>query len=98
MTIAETILSQLGGKRFCFMCGAKNLVDCGKALMFTLPTRLAKHGINKVRVTLTDADDYTVEFYKTRGSKAVLVSGCEGVYHDQLVEVFENHTGLVVKL
>ena len=32
MSVARTILSQLGGNKFAAMTGAKNFVDCGDAL------------------------------------------------------------------
>lgn len=40
--IAETILSQLGGRRFIAFTGAKEFVAIESGLMFRLPARLAK--------------------------------------------------------
>ena len=38
MTIANTILEQLGGNKFIAMTGAKNFVSDGNTLRMTLPT------------------------------------------------------------
>ena len=92
--IAKTILAQLGGNKFVAMTGAKNLVDTGNGLMFSLPSRFAKNGINKVVITLTPADEYDMEFYKLRGVKCDLVDKIEGVYCDQLQGIFKSYTGL----
>lgn len=104
MQIAKTILAQLGGNRFLAMTGAKNLVGSDNSLAFDLPrTRdFVKGGINKVRIVLTDRDDYTVEFYKVRprniDSMMEPVRKVEGVYVDNLREVFTAETGLETSL
>ncbi len=92
--VAKTILQQLGGNKFRIMTGARSFVDLGNGLMFTLPSKFAREGINRVRVILTDADDYNVEFFKVWGSKCTLVDSVKGIYCDQLQEVFRNRTGL----
>ena len=37
MSIAQTILQQLGGNAFVAMTGSRNLLDCGSSLRFNLP-------------------------------------------------------------
>lgn len=96
--IANAILEQLGGGRFVVMTGARHLVSHADALSFKLPARFAKDGINYVKVTLTAADDYRVEFFKLRGIKFSPVSKVEGVYADMLRGVFEQATGLYTSL
>jgi hypothetical protein len=64
MNIARTIMEQLGGRRFITMTGARDFMDFGNTLQFRLPSRFAKDGINQVRITLTPADLYDMEFGK----------------------------------
>jgi len=90
--IATTILKQLGGIGFAVMTGAKDFVGLESGLMFRIPK--AKDGINRVRVVLTPADDYTVEFWRTRRTSATLVETRDRVYCDQLQAVFTSVTGL----
>lgn len=99
MTVANTILAQLGGNRFAMMTGAKNFVGSADALMFSIGGG-AKNRINKVRVTLTPDDLYTVEFMKYSPSKleTKLINKVEGVYNDMLQEIFTNYTGFFTKL
>ena len=54
--------------------------------------------LNYIKITLTAADDYTVECFKLRGIKFSAVSKCEGVYADMLRSVFEQTTGLYTSL
>lgn len=96
-TAAQTILAQLGGNRFVAMTGARNFVGDTAALRFALPARLAKDGINKVKVELV-ADTYTVTFWKLRGMDVKVVAEREMVYADQLRDVFTSVTGLRVSL
>jgi hypothetical protein len=96
MAVAETILQQLGGKRFIVMTGARSFVGSDHALMFALPS--CKNGINKVRITLDPSDTYTVEFFRIRGMKSELIKSLSDVYFDQLQEVFTDETGLFTTL
>ena len=98
-TVAQTILSQLGGRKFIAMTGAKSFVGGSDMLMFALPARFAKDGINKVRITLTPADEYKVEFMKIIGTKPVkTIAEVDGVYADNLQRIFTSHTGLDTRL
>ncbi len=65
-TIAQTILTQLGGNRFLAMAGAKQLVDLGNGLQFAIG-RGASNKANKVVITL-DGDLYAVRFVTIRGA------------------------------
>lgn len=96
MTIANTILEQLGGRRFALMTGARNFVGCENALMFSLPK--AKDGINRMKVILTGRDDYTVEAYRVTRKGFVAKGALEGIYADQLRGAFERMTGLYMSL
>lgn len=94
LAVAETILEQLGGRRFIAMTGAKYLCGDSTSLQFTLPARFSAQGINKVKITLDPSDTYTVCFYKVRRAELVLVKEVEGVYCDILKDVFTRTTGL----
>lgn len=97
MTIASTILDQLGGKQFQIMTGAHGLLDVGNGLQLSFK---GNRKINKLIIKLTDNDTYTVEFgffnHKTLDYNSV--SKHEGVYFDQLQSLFTSVTGLYTKL
>lgn len=100
MTVAKTILEQLGGGKFIAMTGAKNFLGDTNSLSFRLPGGggFCKGGINYVKVTLTPADTYNVEFSRIRGQKVTLVDAAEDIYVDQLRSIFTRATGLAVSL
>lgn len=100
MTVAETILSQLGGRKFLAMTGARNLLASANSLSFKLP-RFAGCPVTHVIVTLTAHDDYTVEFFRIGRrirSAAEPLARVEGVYCDNLRAVFTAETGLATSL
>lgn len=96
---AEEVLQQLGGNRFIAMTGAKNFVknDPKKQITFKLG-RGAKNGINYIRITLTSMDLYNMEFIKARGTDIKVVVEKDGIYNDQLQDVFTQVTGLYTRL
>ena len=100
LTVANTILAQLGGNRFRAMTGAKNFVGSDDSLTFRLPGNpgFVKQGINCVRITLTPADLYRVEFLRVRGAKFGMKETREDVYADKLASVFREVTGLATNL
>lgn len=91
--IAQTIIQQLGGRRFSVMTGAHTFIALESGLQFKLP-RGAKNKANLVRITLTPLDLYTVEFIKYRNLEQKVISTHEMVYFDQLQELFTEQTGL----
>ena len=60
MTIAATILAQLGNAKFIAMTGAKNFMGFGNGLSMQLPRNASK--ANRLKITLDATDTYTVEF------------------------------------
>ncbi len=97
--IADTILEQLGGRRFTMMTGAKNLLSHEDgSLSFRLPNRFANDGINYVKVTLDWTDTYRVEFGRVWGLTYKVIRETSGVYADGLQDAFRNATGLETKL
>lgn len=99
LTIARTILQQLGGSRFVAMTGARDIVAGRTWLAFKLPSYFAQRGINAVRITLDEAADlYRVEFSKVRGLKITPIATHEGVYWDALAALFTRETGLATRI
>lgn len=95
MTVAKTILQQLGGNRFLVMTGAKNLVGSENSLAMKINGRNgAGKKVSHVRITLTPEDTYTVETMNVYGSKVTTVNTRLNVYCDSLRESFESLTGL----
>lgn len=63
MSVAETILQQLGGQRFTAMTGSKNYLADGNSLRMTLAKNHSK--ANRLTITLDEATDtYRMRFYK----------------------------------
>jgi hypothetical protein len=97
MTIAQTILQQLGGNKFIAMTGARDLAAGSNSLQF----HFAK-GANKAnicRVTLETTDTYMVQFFNRRAFDVRNVGDVKrGIYADQLQELFTAETGLLTRL
>ena len=96
MTVANTILDQLGGNKFLVMTGAKNLVGTENILQMTLP-RVPGNKVNRLRVRLRGDDTYTVETFKF-SSRTLEAQGCwqdgRSSMPDNLQAVFTSLTGL----
>ena len=96
--VAGTILKQLGGNKFMAMVGAHQLTcsdeGCGTMMLKFKGSRIA----NYLKVTLTAADLYDVEFGKIWGMNYKVIKKVEGYYNDMLVDLFETTTGLYTKL
>ena len=94
MSVAQTILQQLGGNKFRVMTGAKDFIGSDNALSFSLPSNFAKGGINRIRVVLDADDTYVMGFHKVRGTSVIDVARESGLYFDMLQSTFTQHTGL----
>ena len=90
--VAETILQQLGGRRFIVMTGSKNFVAVENGLIMTLVRN--KSGANRLSIMLTPMDTYYMRFFKIRAGRLVEVADFDDVYCDQLQELFTSVTGL----
>lgn len=98
MTVANTILSQMGGAgRLAAMTGAKHFAGSENKVSFQFK---GSRKANAVSVELEPSDTYRVKFFKINARKLDLavVNEVEGVYHDQLVPIFERTTGLYLSL
>jgi hypothetical protein len=93
LDVAKTILAQLGGARFIAMTGAKDLLAIDDGLQIRVPSRK----VNRIMITLRD-DRYDMQFIRVHGLKVTNVARVEGVYADQLAELFTEHTGLDTRL
>lgn len=97
MTVAQTILEQIGGRRFLVMTGAKDLLGFENGLQFKLP-KFPGISINSVRITLDPSDTYTIEFGKVGRADYRVIETVSDVYCDMLADVFESVTGLATSL
>jgi hypothetical protein len=98
MNIAQTILEQLGGRRFIAMTGARDFLDCGNALKFRIPGNIAQKRINLVMITLNGSDLYDVEFGRLWKMNYKPVEKHDDVYFDELQPLFTQVTGMYVRL
>jgi len=97
MTVARTILDQLGGHKFRVMTGAKNFADHGNALSMKLGRNSSNS--NYLKISLNSMDLYDVRFSKwTKKFEEKSVKEYNNVYNDSLVEIFESHTGMHTQL
>ena len=79
------------------MTGASNLGARDNSLSFRVGRN--DRAVTHVRVVLTPADEYTVEFMRIRGLQPVKhLATVEHVHADNLARVFETNTGLRVSL
>ncbi len=96
LEISKTILDQLGGRKFIAMTGSTNFMGGENYLSFKLTTNKIK--ATHLRITLTENDTYTLEFFRFRGTKVTNLNKIETVYFDQLQEIFTDITGLLTHL
>lgn len=94
--LANTILQQLGGNKFCAMTGSKNFVATGRSLRMSLTRN--ESGANFLEVHLDEWDTYCMHFYWAGMTKAgvryITKAKWEGVYADGLQDIFTEVTGL----
>lgn len=96
MTVAKTILQQLGGNRFIAMTGASNLLADNNYLQFKIGKNASK--ANFVRVTLEPSDTYKMEFIRVHGGKVTVLETYDDVYNNSLQEAFTSYTGMYTSL
>ena len=97
LKVAETILDQLGGNKFCVMTGAKNLGGTEDSLSMKIGRNSSNS--NYLKITLNSMDLYDMEFCKlTRMGEKKSVTEYSDVYNDMLTKVFEKHTGMYTSL
>lgn len=106
--VAETILNQLGGNRFVAMTGAKKFFTNGNDMCCTIGRNASK--ANRLQIILDADDTYTMKFIKFTGerlnrktltytpAKVETIKEINGVYCDQLEELFTDVTGMYTRL
>jgi translation initiation factor IF-1 len=92
--VANTIIDQLGGRKFITMTGAKDIFALEEGVSFKVPGTLTKNHINYIKVWLDPSDTYTVEFWKYEKMRGDKISEHSMVYDDQLQSIFTAETGL----
>jgi len=97
MTVANTILDQLGGKQFLVVTGSNGMVGGKNSLTMFVPG--TKHrGKVKVTVELTPLDLYTVTVGRIKGFEWEEIEKRDMVYCDMLMDTFEELTGVYCTL
>ena len=97
MTVAKTILEQLGGNQFRMMTGAKNF----GARDNSLSMRIGRNSSNSnyLIITLNSMDTYDMKFCKlTRKFEEKSVTEYKNVYNDLMRGTFTAHTGMYTSL
>ncbi|MFI9507220.1 hypothetical protein [Nocardia sp. NPDC052566] len=95
---ARTILEQLAGsqRRLIAMVGARDFLVLENGVAFRIMANAAK--ARNVRITLSGDDTYCMEFGNIRGLEFKVRRSFEGLYFDQLREIFEQTTELYLSL
>lgn len=96
IAMIDGALTALGGRRFIVMTGAGQFMADDTSLTFHVPR--AKDGINVVRITPDDTDEYTLMFFRVRGTVVTEVSKVEHVGVENVQAAFSRATGLEVPL
>jgi hypothetical protein len=97
MSVAKTILEQLGGNKFRVMTGAKNFMGFENGLVMKLGRNSSNS--NYLKITLNSMDTYDMEFAKlTRMGEKKSVSEYNNIYCDMLTDQFTAHTGMYTSL
>ena len=97
MRVAETILEQLGGNKFCMMTGAKNLGGTENSLSMRIGRNSSNS--NYLKITLNMMDLYDMEFCKlTKMGEKKSVTEYNNVYNDMMTDQFTAHTGMYTSL
>ena len=97
MTVAKTILEQLGGNKFCVMTGAKNFGGTEDSLSMRIGRNSSNS--NYLKITLNSMDTYDMEFCKlTRMGEKKSVTEYKNVYNDLMRGTVTAHTGMYTSL
>jgi len=88
-----------GGRRLKAMIGAYDFLGSEKdrELQFKWKAK-ARNGANAITISLDPSDTYTLKFWKIRAGKVTKIEEMEGVYDDMLRSIFEDRTGLYLRM
>ena len=96
MDVAGTIVAQMGGfSRLRLMLGAK-VMEIADGIGVKWPNKNRSRG-NYFEVKLRSDDTYDFEFFSVQGGKKS-VKKYERVYADDLIRIFQDQTGWVLRL
>jgi hypothetical protein len=95
---AGEVLRQLGGNRFIAMTGAKDFFKDDKKQQIGFKIGRNAMSVNYVRITLNAMDTYDMEFLSIRNGVLKVKSKADGIYNDQLQDIFTEHTGMYTHL
>lgn len=96
--IAKTILAQMGGMaRLKAFIGAKNFCIVEKGVTFRWSGK-SKNKTNFLKITLNGLDLYDIEFGRIHAMKFTVIETLESIFFDNLVQIFEEQTGLYLTL
>lgn len=97
--VATTILNQLGGQRFVAMVGAKDMGYSSNSLSMKIMRNAKK--VTHVTITYDHGKDlYKMTFsaWNARKFEFKVLEEVDGVFFDQMKEIFESNTGLYTSL
>lgn len=97
-TIAMQTLEYLGGvPRLQVMIGANNFIFDEKGAV-SFKFMKSEYPANKLVLELNGLDLYVMKFVKVHGKREEVVREIDGLFFDQLKEIFEEETGLYLSL
>ena len=96
--IEATTLSQIGGEKAMYMIGGTIQIGHGKPELQVKFKARATGGINYLKIALKGDDTYTMTLSRVTIKGENVKLSLSGVYAEQLVEIFERHTGLYLSL
>tara|TARA_B100000927_G_C16471836_1_gene471892 strand:- start:2620 stop:3258 length:639 start_codon:yes stop_codon:yes gene_type:complete len=97
--VASTIVRQLGGGgRLVSMIGLRQMINQDNGVTLVFPLFKHKGAVNRVRITLNGKDLYDMEFIRVRGKSVKTVRTFNDVWGMDLIEKFEEGTGLLLKI
>jgi len=97
--ITETILEQMGGiGRLIKFTAARNFIDHGNGVSFKFDN-VTNIKINYFKVSYDEGEDlYILEFGYIKSLNYTKVKEMDGIYFDQLLDIFEEETGMYLTL
>lgn len=99
--IANEMLSQLGGRGFMVMVGARMPIYFERDNKVVLRMAIGKncHSINRFEIAYNEGQDlYELRFIRQRKDIDKIVKEYKGVYCDMLPSLFEQETGMATKM
>ena len=97
LTIAKTIIQQLGGNKFIVMTGARNIFADGQGV--TMQIMKNKSKAKYVSIILNSLDLYDMQFKSLdKDLNLIIRAEANNIYFEDLETIFTNITGLNTRL